>query len=314
MKSKIISVKIILFILLFSSYFTTFVEAAKKAFIVMKVNNEIITNINIENEYRYLIALNNELKSVNKKEIFNLAKNSVLRERIKEKEVLKYYNFNQNNRYLNDTLKKMYTGLNINSNSEFEKYLLGYKLSIEDVKKKIEIEILWNQLIYEKFKDQIEIDEEKIKKEINELIKKSEIKKNFFLYEIFFNEGSKKKNDEKYELIKKSISELGFKSTANLHSISSTSINGGEIGWVQENQLSNKILSEIKKIEIGNFTQPISVSGGLLILKLQDIKNTKIDLDFDNEFKKYIDYERNKQLNQFSTIYFNKIKFNTKID
>ncbi len=276
----------------------------------MKVNNEIITNININEEYRYLIALNTDLKSLKKEEIFNLAKNSFLREKIKENELKKYFKLNQSSKYIDQTIKNLYGSLNISSEIEFKKYLSVHNLTIEDVKKKLEIEVLWNELIYKKFHKQIDIDEEKIKKKINE----NKIQKNYLLSEIFFSGENKEKINEKYNLIKKSISEIGFKNTANMYSLTASAKIGGSIGWIGENQLTKKIVNEINKLQVGEFTKPINIPAGVIILKLDGKEDKKISLDFDSEFKKLIEYEKNRQLNQFSTIYFNKLKFNTKIE
>ena len=276
----------------------------------MKVNNEIITNININEEYRYLIALNTDLKSLKKEEIFNLAKNSFLREKIKENELKKYFELNQSSKYIDQTIKNLYGSLNISSEIEFKKYLSVYNLTIEDVKKKLEIEVLWNELIYTKFHKQIDIDEEKIKKKINE----NKIQKNYLLSEIFFSGENKEKINEKYNLIKKSISEIGFKNTANIYSLTESAKIGGSIGWIGENQLAKKVVNEINKLQVGEFTKPINIPAGVIILKLDGKEDKKISLDFDSEFKKLIAYEKNRQLNQFSTIYFNKLKFNTKIE
>ena len=276
----------------------------------MKVNNEIITNININEEYRYLIALNTDLKSLKKEEIFNLAKNSFLREKIKENELKKYFKLNQSSKYIDQTIKKLYGTLNISSEIEFKKYLSVHNLTIEDVKKKLEIEVLWNELIYTKFHKQIDIDEEKIKKKINA----NKIQKNYLLSEIFFSGENKEKINEKYNLIKKSISEIGFKNTANIYSLTESAKIGGSIGWIGENQLAKKVVNEINELQVGEFTKPINIPGGVVILKLDKKEDKKISLDFDSEFKKLIEYEKNRQLNQFSTVYFNKLKFNTKIE
>ena len=310
MKYNFLLIKIIFFIFFLFNIFTNIVQASNNAFIVMKVNNEIITNININEEYRYLIALNTDLKSLKKEEIFNLAKNSFLREKIKENELKKYFKLNQSSKYIDQTIKNLYVSLNIVSENEFKKYLSVYNLTIEDVKKKLEIEVLWNELIYKKFHKQIDIDEEKIKKKINE----NKIQKNYLLSEIFFSGENKEKINEKYNLIKKSISEIGFKNTANIYSLTESAKIGGSIGWIGENQLTKKVVNEINKLQIGEFTKPIDIPGGVIILKLDEKEDKKITLDFDSEFKKLIEYDRNRQLNQFSAIYFNKLKFNTKIE
>ena len=310
MKYNFLLIKIIFFIFFLFNIFTNIVQASNNVFIVMKVNNEIITNININEEYRYLIALNTDLKSLKKEEIFNLAKNSFLREKIKENELKKYFKLNQSSKYIDQTIKNLYSSLNISSEIEFKKYLSVHNLTIEDVKKKLEIEVLWNELIYIKFHKQIDIDEEKIKKKINV----NKIQKNYLLSEIFFSGENKEKINEKYNLIKKSISEIGFKNTANIYSLTESAKIGGSIGWIGENQLAKKVVNEINKLQVGEFTKTINIPGGVIILKLDGKEDKKISLDFDSEFKKLIEYEKNRQLNQFSTVYFNKLKFNTKIE
>ena len=310
MKYNFLLIKIIFFIFFLFNIFTNIVQASNNVFIVMKVNNEIITNININEEYRYLIALNTDLKSLKKEEIFNLAKNSFLREKIKENELKKYFELNQSSKYIDQTIKNLYSSLNISSEIEFKKYLSVHNLTIEDVKKKLEIEVLWNELIYTKFHKQIDIDEKKIKKKINE----NKIQKNYLLSEIFFSGENKEKINEKYNLIKKSISEIGFKNTANIYSLTESAKIGGSIGWIGENQLAKKVVNEINELQVGEFTKPINIPGGVIILKLDEKGDKKISLDFDSEFKKLIEYEKNRQLNQFSTVYFNKLKFNTKIE
>ena len=310
MKYNFLLIKIIFFIFFLFNIFTNIVQASNNVFIVMKVNNEIITNININEEYRYLIALNTDLKSLKKEEIFNLAKNSFLREKIKENELKKYFELNQSSKYIDQTIKNLYSSLNISSEIEFKKYLSVHNLTIEDVKKKLEIEVLWNELIYTKFHKQIDIDEEEIKKKINA----NKIQKNYLLSEIFFSGENKEKINEKYNLIKKSISEIGFKNTANIYSLTESAKIGGSIGWIGENQLAKKVVNEINELQVGEFTKPINIPGGVVILKLDKKEDKKISLDFDSELKKLIEYEKNRQLNQFSTVYFNKLKFNTKIE
>ena len=310
MKYNFLLIKIIFFIFFLFNIFTNIVQASNNVFIVMKVNNEIITNININEEYRYLIALNTDLKSLKKEEIFNLAKNSFLREKIKENELKKYFELNQSSKYIDVTIKNLYVSLNIGSEIEFKKYLSIHNLTIEDIKKKLEIEVLWNELIYTKFHKQIDIDEEEIKKKINA----NKIQKNYLLSEIFFSGENKEKINEKYNLIKKSISEIGFKNTANIYSLTESAKIGGSIGWIGENQLAKKVVNEINKLQVGEFTKPINIPGGVVIIKLDKKEDKKISLDFDSELKKLIEYEKNRQLNQFSTVYFNKLKFNTKIE
>jgi len=308
MKSKkILSFVVILLILQnFSS------NAENDIFIAYKIENEIITNIDIKNETKYLIALNNQLKNIDKNKILIIATESIVKEKIKEIELLRYYKLNQKNPYLKKIIKDFYLKLNLNNETEFENYLTKYDLTIKDVLRKIEIETVWNQLILEKYKNQINIDVEKLKKKIsNKKISKKKI--SYLLSEIVFE---KKNNQSLNEIVKKidlSINEIGFENTANLYSISDSAKFGGKIGWIEKENLMKKISDSVSKLKVGNHTKPIQVGSNFLVIKLQDIKENLMKIDEDKELKKFIAYEQNRQLDQFSKVYFNKVKLNTNI-
>ena len=284
-----------------------------ESFIVLKVNNNIITNLDIDHEYRYLIALNNSLKDVEKKKIMNLAKNSIIREKIKETELSKYFDMDQPNKYIDKILKNFYAELGLNNKAEFKKYLLSYNLLFSDVEKKISIETAWNDLIYDKFINEIEIDELKIKKKIKKEISDNKYQNFYLLSEILFETDKIEDVKSKLKLIEKSISEVGFKNTANIYSISDNAKLGGQIGWINENQLSKNIKDILNNMEKGEYTQPLTVPGGLLILKIDDQKKEEVAFDLNKEFNKRIAFEKNQQLNRFSKIYFNKVKKNSTI-
>ena len=286
---------------------------SSEVYVVSKVNNIIITNVDVENEYRYLIALNNDLKNIDKKKIMKLAKNSIIREKIKETELKNHFDLNQENEYLDRILTNFYKALDLKNEKEFINYLLNYDLLFDEVKKKIVIEAAWNDLIYTKYIDKIQIDEQKIKKKINKIISDKKKQNVYLLSEILFNENNAENNENKYKLIKKSIAEIGFKNTANIHSISDTAKLGGQIGWINESQLSKIIKKKIAKLKIGEYTEPITIPGGILIINLDNIKTQEENLDFDVEFNKQIIFEKNTQLNQFSKIYYNKISKNSNI-
>ena len=286
---------------------------SSEVYVVSKVNNIIITNVDVENEYRYLIALNNDLKNIDKKKIMKLAKNSIIREKIKETELKNHFDLNKENKYIDRILVNFYKALDLKNEKEFINYLLNYDLLFDEVKKKIVIEAAWNDLIYTKYIDKIQIDEQKIKKKINKLISDKKRQNVYLLSEILYNENNAENNENKYKLIKKSIAEIGFKNTANIHSISDTAKLGGQIGWINESQLSKIIKKKIAKLKIGKYTEPITIPGGILIINLDNIKTQEENLDFDVEFNKQIIFEKNTQLNQFSKIYYNKISKNSNI-
>ena len=277
--------------------------------IIHSIGNEIITNIDIKKEFKYLIALNNSLKELDKEKILNISSESIIREKIKKIEILK--NFEEiklSEEYYEILLKNIYSRLNMKSIYEFEIYLKNYDLKIDDIKKKITIDALWNELVIQKYKAQISINEAEIKKEI---LKNSKIQsKEYRLSEIIFEVTNKEEIQRKYNAVVKSINEIGFENSAATYSFSESAKIGGDIGWINENSLNDNIKGNINSLQIGNITKPIIVSNGILVLKLINTKNTETTIDIENELKKAINYERNRQLNQYSKIYYNKIKKN----
>jgi peptidyl-prolyl cis-trans isomerase SurA len=280
--------------------------------IQIKIDNEIITNVDIEREYRYLTALNPSFQSLEKKTAYEIALTSMIKEIIKRNELKKYYNLDQNPDYMKKIVKNFYEGLGIKNEKEFENYLLQYELKLNDVKKKLEIEALWNEFIYKKYQGQIIIDEDKLEKTLKEKIKNNnEIQENYLLSEIFFNEKNTDELTKKYNLIEKNIKKIGFENTANKYSQSASARNGGDIGWVKDSQLSNAIKKKIVNLKVGEYSKMITLPGGFLIVKINAIKEVKIEKNLKKELEKSILYEKNRQMNQFSIIYFNRIKQNS---
>ena len=281
--------------------------------IVHIIQNEIITNVDIKNEFKYLAALNNSLKELDKEQIISISNQSVIREKIKKIEISK--NFKEikiNEEYENLLLKNIYSSLSLKSLREFEIYIKNYDLTLEKIKKKITIDALWNELIIRKYSSQITINEKQIRKEI---LSNSNIQtREFELSEIIFEIKNKDELQKKYEEIKKSINNIGFKSSASIYSVSDSAKIGGSIGWIGENSLNKKIKKNIIDLKIGETSEPIILSTGVLLLRVDNIKNSKINIDQDFEFKRAIRYERNRQLNQYSKIYYNKIKKNLGFD
>ena len=304
MKKKIL-------ILLFFLTFNPVLSIETK--IIHTIQNEIITNIDIKNEFKYLVALNNSLKELDKEKILNISNESIIREKIKKIEISK--NFKEikiNEEYLDMLLKKIYSRLNLKSIDELEIYLKNYDLEISDIKTKITIDALWNELIIQKYNSKITVNEAKIRKEIleNDKVRSKE----YQLSEIIFEITSKEEIQKKYDEVIKSINDIGFKNSAAIYSFSESAKIGGDIGWINENSLNNNIKKNISNLQIGELTKPIILSNGILILKLANIKNKETAIDLENELKKAINYERNRQLNQYSKIYYNKIKKNLNFD
>ncbi len=282
--------------------------------IIAKIDNEIVTNHDLKVESKYLEALNPNLKNLSQEQIIKIAKESMIREKIKTNEILKYYELEKDTTYLNKIIATTYNKIGLKNENEFNNYLSKYDLTINDIKRKFEIEATWNILIFEKYKNQVEVDIKKIKKKLKKEESRLNKQEIFLLSEILFSAENKEKLEKKYKKILKSIKEIGFKNTANIYSTSDTAKFGGSLGWIQQNQMSKIFINELSKINVGEFTKAISIPGGLLIVKIDEKKVNELEIDFDRELKKMIQFEKNKQLGQFSSIYFKKIKNNIEIN
>ena len=278
--------------------------------IIVKVDNKIITKIDIKNEAKYLSSLNPNLKDLKENDLFQIAKSSLIREKIKEIEISKMDNIIINQDYLNNIISSIYKNIGLTNKNEFLNYLKIQNIDIEEIEKKISKEAIWNQLIYKKYKKKVKIDENKIKKEIEN---NKQFTNSYLLYEITFN--TEKKDDLQiiFEKIKKSIEINGFENTASIFSISDTSKVGGKLGWINENSISKKIVEEIKNLNDGEYTNPIQIPGGFLVLSVKEKKTLEQETDVEAEFLLKVKALTNQQLNQYSNIYFNKIKKNIKI-
>ena len=298
--------KRIICILIFVLNFNNLLALESK--IIYKIENEIITNIDIKNEYSYLLALNNKLQNLDKEKIFDIAEESIIREKIKKVELTRnFIELDIDIAYLDQLIKNTYLRLNLGSVDDFKKYLKTYNLDLQTVEKKMKIDALWNMLIINKYDSKIDINLDKLKKIIEN---RELLTKNYLLSEILFEIKNKEELKTKYNQIQKSVDEVGFNNTASIYSIADSRKNGGNIGWINISSLSKKIGNSILSLNIGDISSPLVMPGGVLILKVNDIKEEVKERDFDLELKNAIIYERNKQLNQYSKIYFNQTRKN----
>ena len=303
-----------IFLLVLLSIFTFFNTTTKSdVSIVVSIDQKIITNYDIQNEANYLQILNPDLKQLDKENILKLSKESLVREIIKKNEVEKVFDFSLENPFVNEYLKNLYTKLNFTNENEFNDYIINFSdYSLDDIKQKLKIEIAWNELIYLKYKNQINIDKEKLKIKINQLSDKTI--KEYKLSEIVFMKRKNENLQDLISLIKSNIKEIGFNNTANIYSISESAKFGGNIGWIDENNLTDKLVESLEKISIGQNTDVIQLGNNFIIIKIDEIKETNSPIDKNKELEKMIKFETNKQLNQFSRIFFDKSKINYNIN
>ncbi len=305
---------IIVFLIIFFLKITP-IYAALETYVVVRIDNQIITNYDIKKEYDYLSALNKQFQNLSKDRGMKLAKESLIREKIKKVEIEKYFDFEKvNTDLVNILITNLYTSLEIDNLNEFKEYLDSFDLNFNEVKKKINLEIYWNKLIRDKHSNMINIDIKKLKEKVQKKQIENQNVKEFDLYEILFQVDKQSELKTKTEEINKSIIDNGFKNTASIYSVSNTAKLGGYIGWIDQNKLSERILNKLKKTKVGDVTEPINLTNGFLILKINEVREKKISIDKEKLLQNLIDFEKERQLNQFSLSYFNKVKLNMEIN
>ena len=281
--------------------------------ILLKIDNEIITSVDVLNEINFLKIVNKKINEISEQEIYQISINSLIKEKIKKIEVLKNYETIEiDKKFMKNLIESTYQNLGFNNFEVFQSFLNENNINFEEMKDRIAIDALWNEIIFFKFSKKVKIDKEKLKQQI--VKNNNQMIKSYLLSEIVFNLDKELSLDEKYIQIKDSIISKGFENTALLFSISNTSNSGGDLGWINENSLSLKLQREISKLNVGELTKPITIPGGFLILQLNNLKEIENKIDVDKELEKLITKETNQQLNQYSNIYFNKIKKEIKIN
>ena len=302
--------KILIF---FSVIILSFVNLAKanEIKILYKLENEIITNQDVIDELNYLISLNNNLTSLEKNKLKEIAISSVIKEKIKYLELKKYFKINENTKEVdNIVLKELNNRLRINELENIKKHFSLYKLNLNQVKFKIRVELFWNKLIYDKYINKVSVNKKELKNKVLNDFKNKDLIDEYFLKEILFNLEENENLEKKYIDIKNTINSTGFENAANIYSVSDTSKFGGEIGWVNKLQLSKKITNQLDKIEIGDLTNYIPAGNNYLIIKLDNKRKIKSEINLDKEIELLIQKETDRQLNQYSINFFNRLKKN----
>ena len=303
MKSKI------LFYFVFLLSITISFTSADELKIKLKIENEIITNYDISDEINYLISLNNNLKKLSKKQIKILANESSIKDKIKYIELNKYFDLNKKDANLEKIiLQNLKYRLKKNSKEELKLYFKEYKLEYDYIINKLYVEFLWNKLIYEKYISKVSLNEKELENKIKNTIQNKAGIEELNLMEIVFDLKNNENANDKYKEILKTINEKGFENAANIFSVSGTAKFGGEVGWIKTTQLSNNVLEKLSGLEINKVSKPIQIGNNYIVLKIKEKKIVKENINLEAELNKLKQQETDRQLNQYSLIYFNKVK------
>ena len=305
--------KTIFFLLIIFIYLTNNL-LAEKILIKAKVKNEIITNIDLEHEVNYLIFLNPKLYELNKSRLNKLALDSLITEIIKKNELEKIFDFNEENKFVEIIEDNLIKAKQIKNKSIFKEILKSKNLKYKIIKEKLKVEAMWNQLIYDKYANNLKINKIELKQKILNNLENKNKTFEYNLSEIMYASSANESHDTILIKIQNNLKDIGFENTANIFSISNTSKNGGLIGWVNELQLSNKIRNQIKMLEIDQVSKPIKIQNGYLLIKINDKKEFKEKINIDDQLEKLVNKERNRQLNSFSNIFYKRLKKNIEIN
>ena len=288
-------------------------QANSKIEIKYKVGDEIVTNLDILDERKYLVFLRPNLNGLKEKELSIIAENSLIREIIKKKELKRVFKDDENLEFMEEIKKNLFRFKNVKSETEFKTLLNKSNVNYEKIMMKMKYEALWNELIFQKYSSFIKIDKTKLNKELQIKISKNK-KYEYNLSEILFELENNETLEKKYQEILKYTNNNSFKNAAAKYSISNSSIKGGEIGWIKETLLSEnliKILGTMKKNDVSKY---IKYPNGYLILKINDKREMEQVVNIDRELNEMGNFEKNRQLNQFSLLFYKKLKQNININ
>ncbi len=287
--------------------FTYFNDTFSQIIIKYKVGDKIVTNADIEFEKNYLIFLKPGLDELSNEEMKLIAEKSIIRDTIKKKEIDKVFKDLNNLEIINGVKKSLFRFKNVQNEDEFLKLIKNKNLNYEKIVEKMKYEGMWNELIFQKYNTFVVINKEKLKSELLSKISKDK-RYEYNLSEILFEIEKENSVKKKYENIIKYINLNDFNSAASKFSISNSSTKGGQIGWIKETLLSENLSSLLSKLKVDEITKPIKYPNGYLILKINDKKEIKNQINLDTELDEIVRFEKNKQLNQFSLLYYKKLK------
>jgi len=281
--------------------------------ILVNIGNQIITSYELKNRVKTILVLNNkELNQENINRTKSEALNFLINLKLKKEEITKYKITANNNAVLNH-LNSIASNYNTDKNgleAIFENNDLSYELFLDGIK----TEFAWQKLIFNLHQNKIKLNEKEIDKELNEIIKKQKQAEEYNLAEIEIILGNNVDNKKKIEEIKNQINEIGFKNTAIKYSTSLSSSEGGNLGWITSQALSNMILNTVKEMKPGDISEPIFQSETATFIKLLDKRKISFsDINLKKMKSQIISQKKNELLNLFSNSYLSKIKNTTLI-
>ena len=281
--------------------------------ILINVGNQIITSYELKNRVKTILILNNkELNQDNINKTKREAVNFLINSKLKKEEILKFNTAPNNesvSRYLNNISSKYNT-----DTSGLKKIFIDNNISYELFLDEVKTEFAWQQLIFNSHRKKIKLNEKEIDEELNQIITKQKQAEEYNLAEIEVLLENNVNDKKKIEEIKNQINEIGFEDTAIKYSTSLSALEGGNLGWIASQSLSNIILNSVKEMKPGDVTEPIFQSETAIFIKLLDKRKISFnDINLEKMKSQIISQKKNELLNLFSNSYLSKIKNSTLI-
>ena len=282
-------------------------RAAIKDTLFATVGNKAVTKSDIINEIKVILILNGQTFTDEKKtqlETFAIKQN--IKRQIKQIEIDKYKNLEFSVKDLEKNLEKLAANANMDLET-LKNTLLTNEISWSYVEDQIRIELLWNSLIFEIYKNRLTINQQEIEDQLK-LIKNDETVNEYLISEIIIPPVSAEQLDSELSKLLSKIEVEGFDAVAINSSISDTSLKGGDLGWISENSLSQNLKSQIINTPVGSISDPVILPDGILLFKVRDKKVIKKTTDLETMKNELVNAEKSKILNMYSLTHYDKLR------
>ena len=292
---------------------TLFADISNK--IVLTVGSLPITLYDLKQEVKLLSILNpGKLENESIEDLQSLGIESLTIKKIKEQEIKKNkLDDTEDEEFIEYEISRVLKSLNMDKPA-LERVFAENQLEISDLKNHISIEIKWNRLVYGMYQNKIKIDEESVNKKVEEYSMKENSYDEYFLSEIIVPVSDSQNPNDVYQKVKSRLFSEKFENVAREISISQTRDAGGEVGWVNEKTIAEIVIKKIKDLNVGEIASPILIPEGIMIIKLNNKRKIKNEINKDQLKRKIILNERDKMLTTYSKMYLNKLKSNTMIE
>ena len=271
------------------------------------VGNTPVTKSDIVNELKLILILNNLSYSEEiREELQQMAVKSSIKRNVKEIAIKKYNFLTFDKTDYNSELARLASKLNVDVDT-LKNICISNGLDFSIIENQVKTELLWNSLIFYLYKDRISVNLDEVDEQLK-LNKNKGDYNEYLISEIVLPLMQPDDLAPAIEEIKKKIELNGFETVAINLSISQTAVNGGDLGWVNENEISKKFREIIGKTAIGSLSEVIKINEGLLIFKVRDKRIVKNEMSLEELKNQLVIAEKTKILNMYQMSHYDSLR------